>query len=106
MLYSLDAGFRDAVLASWFQDSYLASLLRRDVIVVLLIGASGQGRLRESGLLGPTLKGACLLYSTRAQASPWRLVSGALEELTWGVSRLGRQMRTSRVGYGATETPV
>ena len=64
-LYSWDAGFRDAALASWLQDARLASLLRRDATVALLLGASGQGRLKESGLLGPTPKGAYLLYLTR-----------------------------------------
>ena len=64
-LYSLDARLRDAVLASRFQDARLASLLRRDATVALLLDASGQRRLRESGLLGPAPKGACLLYSPR-----------------------------------------
>ena len=58
-LYSWDAGFRDAgrmnaALASRLQNASLASLLRRDAVLVLLIIASGQRRLRNAGLL--TLK--------------------------------------------------
>ena len=65
MLYSLDAGFRDAVLAPQMCNARLAFLLRRDAIVALLPGASGQRHLRESGLQGPTLMGACILRLTR-----------------------------------------
>ena len=43
----------------------MASLLRGDTAVALLIGASGQGCLRESGPLGPTPKGASLSHLTR-----------------------------------------
>ena len=110
-LYCWDAGFSDAgrmnaVLASRLQDARLASLLRRGATVALLIGASEQGRLRESGLLGPTPRGARFLYLMRRAS--FVLASGewSFRELTWGVSRLGRQTLTSRAGYGATETPV
>ena len=65
MLYSLDAGFRDAVLAPQLFSARLASLLRQDAPVALLLGVSGQRHLRESGLLGPTSIGACLLCLTR-----------------------------------------
>ena len=48
-VYSQDAGFRDAVLASWLQDARLTSLLRRDATLALLVVASGQRRLRDTG---------------------------------------------------------
>ena len=82
-LYSWDAGFRDAVLASWLQDTRLASLLIRDATIALLIIASGQRRLRDAGLLGPTPSGVCHLYSTRRARFALTSGSGASEEPTW-----------------------
>jgi len=68
--YSWDAGFRDAglmnaVLASWLRNASLASLLRRDAALVLLIIVSRQRCLRNAGLLGPVYRGACLVSLTR-----------------------------------------
>ena len=70
-------GFRDAVLASWLQDARLAPLLIRDATIASLIIASGQRRLRDTGLLGPTPRGACLLHLTRC-------ASFALAYWEWG----------------------
>ena len=65
MLYSLDAGIRDAVLAPQLFSARLASLLRQNASVALLFGVSEQRHLREDGLLGPTPMGSCLLRLTR-----------------------------------------
>ena len=69
-LHYWDAGFSDAgrmnaALVSRLQDARLASLLRRDAAIAFLIIASGQRRLRDAGLLGPTPRGARFLYLMR-----------------------------------------
>ena len=89
MPYSLDAGFRDAVLAPQLFSARLASLLRQDAPVALLIGASEQRRLRESGLLGPTPRGArflCLMrrVSFALASGEWSFRGANLGSLAFG----------------------
>ena len=94
-LYCWDAGFSDAgrmnaAFASRVQDARLASLLRRDATIALLIIASGQRRLRDAGLLGPSPKGACLLHLTRCASfalayGEWGFRGADLVSLTFGL---------------------
>ena len=89
-MYSWDAGRMNAALASRLLSASLASMLMRDAALTLLIIASGQRRLKITGLPGPVPRGARLLYLTRCASfaltfGEWGFRRASLVNLAFGL---------------------